>query len=167
MQRSAILSPCGTYRYRLDRSWEEGTGKVAFVMLNPSTADAEIDDPTIKRCVAFAKGWGYKGLIVGNLFGYRATDPKELERVASQAGGGGLGLAVGPENPRMIAGIVRDAALVVCAWGAHGTLHGAGGYMRGHLSFGAKKPHYLRLTKDGHPGHPLYLPSDLKPQEWV
>ena len=80
MIKSAEISPCGLYRYSLTRKWEAWKGTVNFIMLNPSTADAQEDDPTIRRCIGFAKAWGYGGIVVTNLFAYRATNPKELKK---------------------------------------------------------------------------------------
>jgi hypothetical protein len=75
--KSAVISPCGLYRYRLTRTWDAVRWSAAFVMLNPSTADAVDDDPTIKRCVGFAKRWGCGGIVVANLFAFRSADPDE------------------------------------------------------------------------------------------
>lgn len=86
MIKSAIISECGKYRYSLSRIWDENKANVLFIMLNPSTADGDVDDPTIRRCIGFAKSWGYGGIYVGNLFAYRATDPKELLKVENPIG---------------------------------------------------------------------------------
>jgi hypothetical protein len=79
MTATAVLSDCGTYRYRLGRRWAEGPVDV-WIMLNPSTADATVDDRTIRRCMEFSRRWGAGALVVGNLFALRATDPAELVR---------------------------------------------------------------------------------------
>ena len=111
---TAILSPCGRYRYRLERDLGALTatrGAVAFIMLNPSTADATTDDPTIRRCIGYARAWGYARLIVGNAYAWRSTDPAGLWT----AGPG----PVGPDNDQHLEQIARDAEPVVCAWGAN------------------------------------------------
>lgn len=154
-ERSAVLSPCKAYRYRLERSWDRGATSVAFLMLNPSTADASNDDPTIRRCIGFAKAWGFGGLIVGNLFALRSTDPKALYDHPDP---------VGPRNDEHLRAIAKDAELIVCAWGAHGALRGRGVEVAGILD-GANLA-ALSVTKDGHPGHPLYIPANAQPKAW-
>ena len=153
MERGADISPCGRYRYTLWRKWGPG-GTCMFVGLNPSTADATLDDPTIRRCVAFARSWGYGGLMMTNLFAWRATDPRDM-RAASDP--------VGPLNDAVLTATYFNSAVAIAAWGAHGTHHGRDAVVRKMLP----RLRYLRLTKDGHPGHPLYLPASLRPVEWV
>lgn len=153
MERGARLSPCRTYRYALWRRW--GRGHYAmFIGLNPSTADETQDDPTIRRCIGFARAWGYSGLCMANLFAYRATEPADMKKAADP---------IGWENDSTLSAWAHDAGVVVAAWGAHGT------YKRRDQSVRLLVPglHYLRLTKDGHPGHPLYLPGSLQPVAWV
>ena len=158
MERSAIISPCGAYRYRLERwGWVPASpvrGAVAFIMLNPSTADAEVDDPTIRRCIRFAQDWGFAKLIVGNLFALRSPDPKTLRRSAAP---------VGVDNEKHTLQIAKDAALTVCAWGAHVD----GYFFRQAMASQGIDLHYLRLTKNRQPAHPLYLPANLTPQRWA
>ena len=105
--RRAVLSECGSYRYALTREWADGKC-VAWLMLNPSTADADIDDPTIRRCIGFARQWGYGRLVVVNLFALRATDPRVLVRNADP---------VGSKNDFYIAKAMKEAQEVICAWG--------------------------------------------------
>jgi hypothetical protein len=112
----AELSPCRRYRYRLWRRWSDGP-VVNFVMLNPSTADAEQDDPTVRRCVGFAKSWGAGGLVVTNLYALRSTDPKALWTADDP---------VGPENAFHLGSGALGADTVVCAWGAEGARNGRG-----------------------------------------
>jgi hypothetical protein len=153
IERSAHLSACRTYRYALWRRW--GTGPYAmFIGLNPSTADETNDDPTIRRCIAFARSWGFDALCMTNLFAYRATDPADMKKAG--------GAAIGWENDHTLTTLARGAGVVVAAWGAHGT------HKRRDQSVRLLVPdlHYLRLTKDGHPGHPLYLPATLRPVKW-
>lgn len=153
MERGAYISSCGIYRYSLWRQWAQGP-KVMFVGLNPSTADATLDDPTIRRCVGFAKAWGYAGLLMTNLFAWRATKPSDMLAAYRP---------VGPDNDRILQTSHSEAALTVAAWGAHGSHGGRDASVKAMLP----NLHYLRMTKGGHPGHPLYLPSSLRPVEWT
>ena len=158
IERSAEFSPCRRYRYVLWRNWGDlitpTKGYVMFIGLNPSTADETNDDPTVRRCIAYAKAWGYSALCMTNIFAFRATDPKDMMLAH-------LIDPVGPENDAWLLAMANDAALVVAAWGVHGSFQDRGGYVRRFLP----KLHCLRLTKDGHPGHPLYLPKTLRPVE--
>ena len=151
---SAIFSPCRTWRYRLERRWGEGP-LVAFILLNPSTADETMDDPTIRRCIGYAKTWGYGGLVVGNIFALRSTDPKVLQSADDP---------VGPENDEHLLAIAESASVVICGWGAHGKIAGRGHEVMKLLQ--AHRPKYLKMTKLGAPQHPLYLKGDLTPRDW-
>lgn len=152
VRRSAVISPCGQHRYTLDRVWSEGPA-VNFIMLNPSTADASEDDPTIRRCVGFARAWGYGGLIVTNLYAFRATDPRRLRSAPD---------AIGRENNRHIAEAAAPGRLVVCAWGNHAAIEREAAVLK-ILRGAGRTPHALRMTSLGHPAHPLYLPASLTP----
>ncbi len=146
----ALFDQSGRYRYLLWRAWDDGARRAAFIMLNPSTAGAAIDDPTIRRCIAYARAWGYGVLYVGNLFAYRATDPRALY---------GANDPIGPENDAYLVAIARRCDLIVCAWGVHGALGDRGAAVLALL--GAIAPVYcFGCTKDGHPRHPLYLRRD-------
>lgn len=178
----AQISADGRYRYRLWREWRlhpqpaqwdmwkdrrgqpviDGAGEpigepksCVFVMLNPSTADGNDDDPTIRRCVRFAQSWGFDRLEVLNLFAYRATDPKALLALNDADD------PIGPKNLEAFAHVLRGNSYpvgkIICAWGVHGAHIGqdetALGWMDG-------KPRFaLGLTKEGHPKHPLYVPA--------
>jgi len=153
---SAIMSIDRKYRYRLTRDvLEAGDGACCFVMLNPSTADEVLDDPTIRRCVGYARRVGCARLEVVNLFAYRATDPQELYGMS-------LGHAVGPENDVHIAEACNASRVIVCAWGNHGALFNRA---RDVLSLiraqqGAQ-PLALKINKKSkQPAHPLYLRAD-------
>jgi hypothetical protein len=155
MERKTVLSSCRCYRYSLWREWDAGNSQYAlFIGLNPSTADEINDDPTIRRCIDFAKRWGYGALCMANLFAYRATDPKIMKAHDSP---------VGADNDRWLTILAAEAAVVVAAWGVHGLFAQRDRAVRrlldGRLS-------YLALTKDGHPRHPLYLKQTLVPTEW-
>jgi hypothetical protein len=156
MERGATLSPCGLYRYRLWRRWGDG-GSVNFVMLNPSTADATEDDPTIRRCVRFAESWGYGALDVTNLFAWRATRPTNLIRAAGPSG---------PDNDAHIIAAAREASKVVAAWGVGGSHLGRSASVRKILAGVGVRLHYLKMNGTGEPSHPLYLPASCRPIEW-
>lgn len=150
--RDAAMSECGRFRYRLSRRWADGP-ELLFVMLNPSTADAEVDDATIRRCAGFAHAAGFGGLQVVNLFAYRATKPADLARV---------GWPVGDDNDSHIAAAACAAGAVCVAWGAiqprSRAEHRVQEVMPRILRAG-HQPQCLRITRSGHPQHPLYLPS--------
>jgi hypothetical protein len=157
MQRAAAISACGRYRYVLGRRWGAGD-TVAFLMLNPSTADANQDDPTIRRCIGFARSWGYGGLVVANLYAWRATKPADLWKAADP---------VGPDNDAHLARVAAGCALLVAAWGAHARTDRIAAV----LALVAKAPDAggvfaLGTTKTGQPKHPLYLRGDCVMQRW-
>ena len=158
--KTAEVSPCGQYRYRLGRLWDERLPICLWVMLNPSTADACIDDQTIRRCVDYSVRWGYGGLLVGNLFGWQATEPEELYQAENP---------VGPENDRHLQAMLAEAGLVVCAWGIHGSYRGRDREVMEMLN---GRGHALVVTKGGHPGHPVRRPKTDRPipysgQSWA
>ena len=161
MKKSAVLSPCRRWRYSLTRDRADWavpeSGYVMFIGLNPSTADETEDDPTIRRCLRFAADWGYTGLVMANLFAWRATDPADMKAAADP---------VGPDNDQHLVQLARGARVIVAAWGVHGTHMGRDEVVKA-LPRIAGRLHHLRLTKDGHPGHPLYLPASLVPTPWT
>lgn len=159
LDRKATLSEDGKYRYRLSRHWDDALPEATFIMLNPSTADANIDDPTIRKCMGFARLWNMGGIYVGNLFAVRATDPKDMMRAHDP---------VGPDNHDHLAWMCERAAknggLVICAWGANGSYMGQECTVLGWLDSWSIVPKALRLTvKSGKPEHPLYVPYDVQP----
>lgn len=151
---TARLSLDGVYRYELGRRWGGGP-PVCWVMLNPSTADAAVDDRTIRKCMKFTRTWGRSALVVVNLFAFRATKPAAMKAAADP---------VGPENDDAILAAVDGAALTIVAWGAHGSLLGRGPAVAAMLE---EVPLYALATNDdGSPQHPLYIKDDTKPQRW-
>lgn len=158
MTRDAVLSPCGSYRYKLTRRWGPGR-KCVFVMLNPSTANAEVDDPTIRRCIAFARSWGYAGLDVVNLFPFRATSTKVLKAARDPYGG--------DQSNYAILAACQGSELVVCAWGKDGNHLGRARDVCWLLDQAGVQLHALKLNGDGTPAHPLYLKGDLQPFAWT
>lgn len=148
MTTDAVISEDGRYRYSLTRRWSE-RALMVWCMLNPSTADAHVDDPTIRRCIGFALREGYGGIHVVNLMAYRATDPGDCLAQSDP---------IGPENDDYLERAARSASLVVCAWGARapewivrrGICHLAGDVAGAGLVC-------LGKTKDGSPRHPLYV----------
>jgi hypothetical protein len=149
----AVISPDGVYRYRLWRIWDDDLFPTAFVMLNPSTADASVDDPTIRRCMGFARLWGAGGIVVVNLFAFRTTDPKILFGPQSAERGDGN---VGNENDEHIRKVLGVVDNVVCAWGAHPLAASRAREVLALFPSGVEVS-CLGTTKDGHPKHPLYL----------
>ncbi len=150
---SARLSKCALYRYTLERTWDAERPSVMFIGLNPSTADATHDDPTVRRCVGFAKRWGFGSMLLTNLFALRATDPRALMDVEDP---------IGPSNDRWIDRTKDRASLVVAAWGARGGLMDRDSEVAERFS----ELHCLGTTKDGSPRHPLYLRADAEPRSF-
>lgn len=157
--RAAVMSPCGTYRYYLERSWNDDAPAAAFVMLNPSVADAERDDPTIRRCLGYARAWGCGSLLAVNLYALRATSPRELWRAADP---------VGPATDAYLRAAVLVARAsggpVVAAWGAHARPERIAAVL---ALPGVAPLSALAVTGAGQPRHPLYLRARLTPQPWT
>jgi hypothetical protein len=148
--QNARLSRCHSYRYSLWRSWNRGSGTVVFIGLNPSTADHAQDDPTIRRCVRFAKDWGYESMTIVNLFAYRATIPEDMKTAQDP---------VGPRNDYWLKKTVKSADLAVACWGNHGSfLARDKTILRSFANL-----HCIGQNKSLQPAHPLYLKADLKP----
>lgn len=153
----AVFDPSRTYRYLLTRTWDEAWPRVTWVMLNPSTADAFADDPTIRRCTAFARTWHAGGINVVNLFAYRATRPAELRRASDPAGSA---------NDEFILEACRPPAMVIAAWGAHGSLRDRAETVTKMLAAAQVRLFCLGVTRDGHPRHPLYVPASTAAQPY-
>ncbi|WP_065321735.1 DUF1643 domain-containing protein [Tritonibacter mobilis] len=147
-QADAVISDCGKYRYRLTRRWGDGP-TCGFIMLNPSTADAEADDPTIRRCISFAKREGCGGLVVVNLYAFRATKPADLWALDPEERIGG------PQAEIELHRAIRDSEIMIAAWGAdtkraeHWIVERFGSQLM-----------CLGKTKQGQPRHPLYVKGD-------
>ncbi len=160
METSALISDCQSYRYWLKRCWlhepDVGDGCVLFVMLNPSTADAELNDPTIRRCIGFARSWGFVELMVANLYAFRATQPSDLWKASDP---------VGPENDQWLDQLAEDADQIVCAWGANARDDRIDDFLRRMQT--ANKPLFcLGTTKAGAPRHPLYISKTQPLEAW-
>lgn len=148
----AVISEDGLYRYTLTRDIDApGKGTVTFVMLNPSTADAEKDDPTIRRCMGFARKWYYAQLKVVNLYAFRATNPRDLWLADDP---------VGPDNDHHISLVFGGSDLIIAAWGVSPQPKRLAQFAR----FDSwRNFHALGLTNGGFPRHPLYVRKDVEP----
>ncbi|MFI5809013.1 DUF1643 domain-containing protein [Streptomyces sp. NPDC051561] len=156
--RTAEFSDCGRYRYRLTREWSDAV-PATFIMLNPSTADADQDDATTRKCTRFAQRWGCGALVVVNLYAWRATHPRDLPDDEL--------LRTGPDNDGWLTQAALDAlgsgGPLVAGWGANAVEQRVAAVLTlpgmGRLSaFG--------VTKNGMPGHPLYQRGERRPQPW-
>lgn len=153
MESNAIISDCQKFRYSLSRIWENSKPKVLFIMLNPSTADALTDDATIRRCRGYAESWGYGGFFVGNLFPFRSPEPTDLLKCENP---------LGNNNEDHLRTMANLCDLVVCAWGNSPVVNKIQKRFPD-LKVILKDLHYLELSKDGTPKHPLYLQKSLQP----
>lgn len=151
-QATARISACGHYRYELRRGWPKAGPLHCWVMLNPSTADAQQDDPTLRRCVSYSWRWGARGIVVVNLFAWRATKPAELLAAADP---------VGPENDDAIRAAVAECDVVIAAWGAHKArrIGGRATLVRAMLPTHTR---CIGFTAGGEPRHPLYGRNDAE-----
>ena len=153
----ADIDPTGVYRYDLRRWWHGDSRRVVnWIMLNPSTADASNDDPTIRRCMSYSRVLGFGGLVVTNLFAFRATDPKVMQQVGRRE-------VIGPINDEYILRWSSQADFVIAAWGTKGSHLGRANEVLGMIAKSGTAIYSLRTTKEGHPSHPLYLPDGLIP----
>lgn len=162
LSSGATFSPCRRYRYRLHRQLEVGPARrVLFLMLNGSKANERRSDNTVTRCVNFTRSWGFNWLEVANLFGWMATDPRDLLTVEDP---------VGPDNDAAILAAAREASIVVCAWGTHTFLRRLlpprARDVVAQLCDARIQLHILGTAKDGMPLHPLMQRADLKPVLW-
>lgn len=156
IKSTAEFSPCRTWRYSLTRCWDETLPTIAFICLNPSTADETVNDPTVRRCIDYAQRWGFGRFVMLNLFAFRATDPGDMMAAVDP---------VGPENDWHIRMNFERVSAVVLAWGNDGAFRGRSRHVMKLLA-GARTRHTPRLecltiTGLGEPGHPLYLRKDL------
>jgi len=156
MDKSAYISKDGLYRYCLTRIWDREKPFVCFIGLNPSTADAENDDQTMRKEINYADSWGYGGLYKANLFAFRTKEPKVMKKAIDP---------IGPENDFWITAAVSLCDLVLFAWGNDGLFMDRGIQVVDMIK-AERKVYCLTKTKLGQPGHTLYLKKDLKPIEF-
>lgn len=155
---SAVFSDDRLYRYELWRTWEDGRPFCMFIGLNPSTADETKDDPTIRKCIGFAKQWGYGALCMTNLFAWRDTDPKKMRRAKNP---------VGEQNQHHLLKRASQAGIVIAAWGKHGSHRFQDMTTLAWLAGIGVQLHCLRKNNDGSPQHPLYIPYSEQPKPWM
>lgn len=153
----ALYSACEAYRFRLSRTWAEGP-RLAFILLNPSTATEARNDATVARCEGRARRAGCGGVDIVNLFAFCATRPAALRAAADP---------IGPGNEGIVAETAQAAESVVCGWGVHGALCGQGARLHQVLTARGIRLSHLGLTRDGHPRHPLYVGNAVAPQPWL
>jgi hypothetical protein len=163
VKSSALFGgPNKCYRYQLKRTWDETKPHAIFIMMNPSTADLKVNDPSVAKCEQFARTWrAYGGILVANTFAYRHTYQKRLIEDVSYL--------IGPDNDRHIIEMTKDAGIVVFAYGKprRKALRARGKELalllveKAHIN-----PHALGFCKDGTPKHPLYLKKDSRPVPW-
>lgn len=157
MQTTAQFSPNRKYRYLLIRTWDEKLPNLGLIMINPSNADEETDDPTIRRCIALAKNLGYGSIWVGNLFAYVCSQPNNMFALQRNEGVD----VVGPDNLVYLEHLFENVDACICAWGNNGNKGIEAKDEIAFLSRRNKVPLYaFQLTKTGEPQHPLYLPNN-------
>lgn len=171
-ERGAIFGPRGLedpYRYCLWGRVSASERVVAFVLLNPSKATHEMDDPTMVKCFGYGERWGFGVVVLVNAFAWRATDPKELKAAVMHGAD-----PVGPANDfvlRTVVQVTPRPEFIVCGWGQHARLETRSGEMRSWqmrkvLKAAGADTRVLKLAKNGEPYHPLYLKNELGPRRW-
>ena len=153
METGAQISDCGKYRYALWRIWDTELPLLLFVGLNPSTANASEDDPTVRRCIGFAKQWKMGGILIGNLFAFRSTDPGNLMTVSDP---------IGSDNDSALVDLRNRAQIAVAIWGSNGTIMNRSTSVRRLLG----RLKCLAVNKDGEPRHVLYIPYETTLKEY-
>ena len=154
---TAVYSDCERYRYALTRTWDPSAPKAFFVMLNPSTATEQQNDPTVERCERRARALGFGSFRVGNIFAWRDTDPRKMRKARDP---------VGPENDLAILEGCEWADTILCAWGTHGAHLDRGHEVARLIRATGRSMHHLGLSKHGHPKHPLYIAYETRPTLW-
>lgn len=159
VKKSALISDDGVFRYWLKRQWDDALKTLAWCCLNPSKADADIDDPSVRKMIAFSKLFGYGGLVLVNLFAFRSTDPAKVPA-------GDLG--IGPDNDDWIWTYAREHPIVL-AWGSHKLAAACRGWeVRKMLEdAGVREVYCLGKTNTGHPRHPLYVSYETALEPFV
>ncbi|MGF1516525.1 MAG: DUF1643 domain-containing protein [Nodosilinea sp.] len=161
MERSATFDPTGRYRYSLERRWSSGP-TLAIIMLNPSRADGSLDDPTIRRCMGLAQGWGFGAIAVVNLFAYCSPHPRVLrQKVLRQ-----IDDAIGPDNNAAVLSAAQQADQILLAWGNWGNLGDRDRTVLTLLDPCRAKCRCLGHNRTGQPRHPLYVPRSISLQPW-
>lgn len=156
MHSTATFSKDRKYRYELSRTWDSSKGTVCFVMLNPSIAGETESDPTINRCISFAKSWGYGGIKVVNLFALVSTDPSNLYAAKDP---------IGPDNDKFLDNAFKECQIVVLGWGNIGDHQNrAQAFLKKYTS---QQFHCIKKNGTGSPAHPLYLSGKLKPISYL
>lgn len=165
MKMTADISDCGHYRYDLTRVWDENKEFCVFIGLNPSTADAEQDDPTIRRCIRFAQDWGFGTLVMLNIFPYRSTDPKALKGLSLAELYGDDLPRYGRKNHEAIINATADAGKIIAAWGTNPRAKSAERSLFAVMREArvCRRFECLGLTADGSPRHPLYVAAHFEP----
>lgn len=148
--RKAAFSRCGNYRYALWREWDSSLPQVMFIGLNPATADAEKDDNTMRRCMFYARDWGYGSMVVANLFAWRTTWPTELIKARDP---------VGKHNDRWLKKLSRQADRCVAMWGNHGSFMGRSSKVENLFD----DLYCLKITRQGQPHHTRGLANGIQP----
>ncbi len=154
ISRDASFSKCRRYRYVLRRNWNRQKPIVAFIGLNPSSANETSDDPTSRRCMGFANDWGYGGISLINLFAFCAHSPKSMMMAADP---------IGSENDRWIDRVISESDLVIAAWGNRGTFMDRANELHSRID----NMYCLKLTERGQPMHPLYVKADIIPIAYI
>ena len=152
MERTATFDPTGHYRYSLGRRWSDAS-TLAIIMLNPSQADSSVDDPTIRRCIGLAKGWGFGAIAVVNLFAYRSPHRQAAD-------------PVGPENDAALITAAQQADRILLAWGNWGSWQGRDRAVLTLLTAHQSRYRCLGKNLTGQPRHPLYVPQSISLQPW-
>ncbi|MBE9159835.1 DUF1643 domain-containing protein [Nodosilinea sp. LEGE 06152] len=156
IERTATFDSTGHYRYSLSRRWSAAP-VLAVIMLNPSQADGSVDDPTIRRCMGLANGWGFGAIAVVNLFAYRSPHPQVLRQAADP---------IGPENDAALSEAASQADRILLAWGNWGSWQGRDRVVLNLLAAFHPQCHCLGRNLTGQPRHPLYVPQSISLQPW-